>query len=42
MGQLSIGWQWAILVIPAFIAIMIFIGGFFMFRKFLRKLPKKD
>jgi len=42
MGQLSIGWQWAILIIPATIAILIMIGGFFMIRKFLRNLPKKE
>ncbi|WP_458413022.1 DUF2621 domain-containing protein [Schinkia sp. CFF1] len=34
--------QWLILFWTVFLVVMLFIGGFFMFRKFLKKLPKED
>ncbi len=34
--------QWLILFWTVFLVVMLFIGGFFMFRKFLKRLPKED
>ncbi|HHY73368.1 MAG TPA: DUF2621 domain-containing protein [Bacillus bacterium] len=34
--------QWGILFWTVFLVVMLFIGGFFMFRKFLKRLPKED
>jgi hypothetical protein len=37
------GWfLWMILFWVVFLAVMMGIGGFFMFRKFLKRLPKED
>lgn len=37
------GWfMWFILLWSVFFITMLFIGGFFMFRKFLKRLPKED
>ena len=37
------GWfLWMILLWVVFLAVMMSIGGFFMFRKFLKRLPKED
>ncbi len=35
-------WQYLVVIIPAVVVICILVGGFFMFRKFLSKWPKKD
>lgn len=34
--------QWLILFWTVFMVVMLFIGGYFMFRKFLKRLPKED
>ncbi len=34
--------QWLIMFWTVFLVVMLFIGGFFMFRKFLKRLPKED
>jgi len=34
--------QWLILFWTVFLVVMLFIGGYFMFRKFLKRLPKED
>lgn len=34
--------QWLILFWTIFLVVMLFIGGYFMFRKFLKSLPKED
>jgi len=34
--------QWLILFWTVFMVVMLFIGGFFMFRKFLKRMPKED
>ncbi|MDQ0340598.1 uncharacterized protein YneF (UPF0154 family) [Caldalkalibacillus uzonensis] len=40
--SLPLAWQYLVVIIPTIVVIMILIGGFFMFRKFLSKWPKKD
>jgi hypothetical protein len=39
--QLPVYFQYLIVIIPAIVALLIMVGGFFMFRKFLYKWPKK-
>lgn len=34
--------QWLILFWTIFMVVILFIGGYFMFRKFLKRLPKED
>lgn len=41
-GNLPVYFQYLIVVIPTILIITILIGGFFMFRKFLSKWPKKE
>jgi hypothetical protein len=37
------GWfQWFIFIWSIILVVLMFIGGYFMFRKFLKKLPKDD
>jgi hypothetical protein len=37
------GWfQWFIFIWSLILVVLMFIGGYFMFRKFLKKLPKDD
>ncbi|EGL81821.1 hypothetical protein CathTA2_2606 [Caldalkalibacillus thermarum TA2.A1] len=40
--SLPLIWQYLVVIIPTIVVVMIMIGGFFMFRKFLSKWPKKD
>jgi hypothetical protein len=42
MQQLTGWFLWFILIWVVFFITMLGIGGFFMFRKFLKKLPKED
>ncbi|RFB18961.1 DUF2621 domain-containing protein [Bacillus sp. HNG] len=42
MQQLSGWFLWFILIWVVFFITILAIGGFFMFRKFLKKLPKED
>ncbi|MCF6095254.1 DUF2621 domain-containing protein [Microaerobacter geothermalis] len=42
MNTMSLAMQWAVILVPATIVVLILIGGFFMFRKFLRNWPKND
>ncbi|MFZ4454251.1 DUF2621 domain-containing protein [Salibacterium aidingense] len=34
--------MWFIVIWSVFLTVMMFIGGYFMFRKFLKRLPKED
>ncbi|WP_202081404.1 DUF2621 family protein [Caldalkalibacillus salinus] len=40
--QLPVYLQYLLVIIPTVLALLIMVGGFFMFRKFLYKWPKKD
>lgn len=39
---LPLFWQYLVVIIPTIVVICLLVGGFFMFRAFLSKWPKKD
>lgn len=41
-GGLPVYFQYLVVVIPSVVGFLTIVGGFFMFRKFLYKWPKKD
>jgi len=38
---MSLGMQWALVIVPSIVFVLLAVGGFFMFRAFLRNWPRQ-